>query len=160
MADDSAEAQEYMSSNGVQQASGIDVEVPQEDDNHNLTEDSIVVISSDHDESESALSPVPSEYDGSSSSPMSISSDSRNASVDRAVLDEDLDIGDYNDPPRSVSANSHTLVDSELGGGADETGNAKSCAGSRRSISAVEGLRAIQAELIPGYEKEDDRNEW
>lgn len=159
MADGSAEAQEYVSSNEVQQANIIDVEALQEDDNHNPTEDSIVVISSDHDESETTLSPVPSEYDGSSYSPMSTSSDGRNASVDRAVLDEDFDIGDYNDPPRSSSANSQTVVNSELGGCADETGNAKSCAGSRRSVSAVEGLRAIQAELIPGYEKEGDRNE-
>lgn len=158
MADDPGEAQEYGHNNGSQQANGVDVEALEEQDDHDLTEDSIVVISSDHDESGSTLSPVPSEYDGSCS-PMSTSSDGRNASVDRAVLDEDLDIGDYNDPPRSASANSQTVVDSELGGCADETGNAKSCVGSRRSVSAVEGLRAIQAALIPGYEKEDDRNE-
>jgi hypothetical protein len=148
--------------NRDQQANGSDVETLQEDGSRDATGDNIVAISSGHNESGSSLSPVPSEYDedglDSSYSSRSTSSDGRNSSVDHTAIGEDFDIGDdigdYNNPPRPPSTTSSSGADSEPGTRANEIAHMNSYAGPGRSPSAVEGLRAIQAELIPGYYEE------
>lgn len=129
---------------------------------HEAIQDVIVISSSDYDEPESSLSPAPSTVVSDpfdpSYSPRSPSSDGRNKSVDPAVLDEDFDIGDYNDPPRSPSNSSNGLDDFESDRLLHEiVGNGS--AGTARSPTAVDALRAIQAEMIPGYEGGDARGE-
>lgn len=145
---------------GSQRTKGSDE--TQDQTNHELIQDVIVISSSDYDEPESSLSPAPSTVVSDpfdpSYSPRSPSSDGRNKSVDPAVLDEDFDIGDYNDPPRSPSNSSNGLDDSESARLAHETvGNGS--AGTARSPTAVDALRAIQAEMIPGYEGGDAKDE-
>lgn len=142
-----------------QRINGSDVEGIQD---REVIQDVIVISSPDYDEPESSLSPAPSTVVSDpfdpSYSPKSPSSDGRNKSVDPAVLDEDFDIGDYNDPPRSPSNSSNGLDDSESARLPHETvGNGS--AGTSRSPTAVDALRAIQAEMIPGYEGGDARDE-
>lgn len=117
--------------------------------------------SSAHDELESPLSPAPSTVVSDpfdpSYSPRSPSLDDRNTPVDSEVPDEEFDLGDYNDPPRSLSPCSEGVNDPV----SDEcphktTGNSPG-AGAGGSSTAVESLMAIQAELIPGYERGDAR---
>lgn len=127
-----------------------------------MIQDVIVISSPDYDEPESSLSPAPSTVVSDpfdpSYSPRSPSSDGRNNSVDPAVLDEDFDIGDYNDPPRSPSNISDGVDGSEVDRFQQATvGNGS--AGNARSPTAVDALRAIQAEMIPGYEGGDARDE-
>lgn len=84
------------------------------------TGDSIVVVSSEHDESESSLSPVPSAYDGdeadSSYSSRPTTSHVRNASADPTRVWEEFDMGDCNDPPTSPGNTSQSGADSRKGG--------------------------------------------
>lgn len=162
MADDSRTAKENEANSRrpreIQGGKGISSR--QERGNHAPTEDSIVVISSEHDESESSLSPVPSEYDGdeadSSYSSRSTSSETRNASGDPTIVGEDYDIGDYNDPPASPGSPNQSDSDSGHGGPANAAPEEVSRDGPVETPSAVESLRAIQAELIPGYRGEGD----
>lgn len=144
---------------GQQRTNGSGVEgIP----DHEAIQDVIVICSSDYDEPESSLSPAPSTVVSDpfdpSYSPRSPSSDGRNKSVDPAILDEDFDIGDYNDPPRSPSDGSNGLDGSESDRFPQETAG-NGFAGTARSPTAVDALRAIQAEMIPGYEGGDARDE-
>lgn len=122
-----------------------------------------MISSSDYDEPESSLTPAPStivsDQSDPSYSPRSPSSDGRNVSVDPNVLDDDFDLGDYNAPPKSPSSSSEGVDSSESDGGAHKAVDDSSCTGPGGSTSAVEELRAIQTELIPGYEDGDARNE-
>lgn len=150
--------------NGRDQSSGIDVEQLHKTFSHELLEEAILVTSSDDDESDSSLTPAPSSFDGdaleSSYSPKSISSDDRHQSVESTVLDEDLDIGDYNEPPISHSPSISSAGDASPENERDaHEGHSSSCDGTAGSPSALEVLRAIQAELIPGYEDDSDKTE-
>lgn len=122
-----------------------------------------MITSSDYDESERSPTPPPSTIVSDpfdpSYSPRSPSSDDRNMSVDPTTLDEDFDIGDYNDPPRSPSTSSEGADGSESDDGTREAADDSSRARPGGSLSAVEALRAIQTELIPGYEDGDARSE-
>lgn len=161
--DPAREDRENVPNDSTQQTNGSDDKELEEHDNEELIEEIIVISSSDHDEPESSLTPaastVISDPFDPSYSPRSPSSDDRNMSVDPPVLDEDFDIGDYNDPPRSPSTSSEGVD----GSGNDEGGNkavdnsSRACPGG--SPSVVEALRAIQTELIPGYEDGDARSE-
>lgn len=145
-----------------QRTNGSDKKTRDQGSNHELIQDVIVISSSDYDDPESSLSPAPSTVVSDpfdpSYSPRSPSSDGRNKSVDPAVLDEDFDIGDYNDPPRSPSDGSNGLDGSESDRFPQETAG-NGFAGTARSPTAVDALRAIQAEMIPGYEGGDARDE-
>lgn len=161
--DTAREGRENVPNNSTQQTNGSDVEDLEEHDNQELIEEVIVISSSDHDEPESSLTPAASTaisdpFD-SSYSPRSPSSDDRNMSVDPPVLDEDFDIGDYNDPPRSPSTSSEGDDASENDERVHKTvdNSSRACPGG--SPSVVEALRAIQTELIPGYEDGDSRSE-
>lgn len=129
--------------------------------NHETTEDNIVVSSPAHDERESPLSPAPSTVVSDpfdpSYSPRSPSPDDRNTPIDSEVPDEEFDLGDYNDPPRSLSPCSEGVNDPVSDECPHKT--ADNSAGAGGSPTAVESLRAIQAELIPGYEGPDARTE-
>ncbi|KAG8164342.1 hypothetical protein KVR01_006260 [Diaporthe batatas] len=137
---------------------GKDVAAREERDIHYATEDRILVTSSEHDESESSLSPVPSEYDGdeadSSYSSRSSSSDAPDASPNPTVVLEDFDIGDYNDPPISPTATSQKSANPGHGSHANDGSDEMFGNGSVVTPSAMESLRAIQVELIPGYQGE------
>lgn len=122
-----------------------------------------MISSSEYDEPESSLTPAPSTVVSDpfdpSYSPRSPSSDGRNMSVDPAVLDDDFDLSDYNAPPESPSTSSEEVDSSDSDEGAHKAVDDSSCTCPGGSISAVEALRAIQTELIPGYEDGDARNE-
>lgn len=151
-----------MPNNSSQQTNGNYVEELQEHGNHESVEETIVVSSSDY-EPESSTTPAPSTVVSDpfdpSYSPRSPSSDSRNISVEPNAPDEDFDIGDYNDPPRSPSTSSEGVDGSENDEGAHKAVDDSSRAPPGGSPSAVEALRAIQTELIPGYEDDDTRSE-
>lgn len=151
----------YVLIKGSQQVHGSDIEELKGHENRKSVEETIVVSSSDHEGSESSPSPamstVVSDPFDPSYSPRSPSSDDRNVSVDPVLLDDDFDLGDYNSPPRPPSTES---VDrAEPHESIDEAVNERSCTGPGGSPSAVEKLKAIQAELIPGYEDGDSRSE-
>lgn len=155
----SGKSEGHVPINGRQRINESDVEGIQD---HEMIRDVIVISSPDYDEPESSLSPAPSTVVSDpfdpSYSPRSPSSDGRNKSVESAVLDEDFDIGDYNDPPRSPSnisdgvdcSESDRLPPEAMGNDSD---------GTVRSPTAVDALRAIQAEMIPGYEEGNARSE-
>lgn len=69
---------------------------------------------------------------------------------------EDFDIGDYNDPPVSPSGTSQSGGNSGDGGPANGGPEEMSRDSDEhvRTPSAVESLMAIQAEMIPGYNRE------
>lgn len=146
---------------GSQRTNGSDEET-RDQGNQELIQDVIVISSSDYDERESSLSPAPSTIVSDpfdpSYSPRSPSSDGRNRSADPAVLDEDFDIDDYNAPPRSPS-NSIDGVDGPESGKFPHEIVGNGSAGPVRSPTVVDALRAIQAEMIPGYEGGDARGE-
>lgn len=129
--------------------------------NHELIQDVIVISSSDYGEPESSLSPAPSTIVSDpfdpSYSPRPPSSDGRDRSADPAVLDEDFDMDDYNAPPRSPSNSIDGVDGPESDRFPHETVDNGS-AGAARSPTAVDALRAIQAEMIPGYEGGDARD--
>ncbi|KAG6354716.1 hypothetical protein INS49_004734 [Diaporthe citri] len=161
--DTSREDRKNIPDNRSQQTNGSAVEDIQEDEIHESIEEVIVISSSDYDEPEISSTPAPSTavsdpFDPSYS-PRSPSSDDRNMSVDPPVLDEDFDIGDYNGPPRSPSTSSEGVNGSENGEGAHTAVDDSSSACPGGSPSAVEALRAIQTELIPGYEDGDAKSE-
>lgn len=137
-------------------------EKTRDQENHELIQEVIVISSSNHDEPESSLSPAPSTVVSDpfdpAYSPKSPSSDGRNRSVDPTVLDEDFDIGDYNAPPRSPSDSSDGVDCFESDKMPYETVHDGSAV-TARSLTAVDELRAIQAEMIPGYEGGDARSE-
>lgn len=153
----------YVLVKGSQQVHGSDIEELQEHENRRSVEETIVVSSSDHDGSESSPSPatstVVSDPFDPSYSPRSPSSDDRNISVDPALLDDDFDLGDYNSPPRPPGTVNESVDGAESREGTHEAANDSSCTGPGGSTSAVERLKAIQAELIPGYENGDTRSE-
>lgn len=86
----------------------------------------------------------------------STSSAGRYSSHEPSALEEDFDIGDYNAPPRALST-SQSLTPSGADRCARDGRESDPSAGCREP-SAVEGLRAIQVELIPGYENGDVEN--
>lgn len=151
-----------MPDNNSHETNGSDVEELHEREIHESVEETIVVSSSDY-EPESSSTPAPSTVVSDpfdpSYSPRSPSSDDRNMSVDPKSLDEDFDIADYNDPPRSPSTRSEGVDGSESDEGADKVVDNSSRACPSGSPSAVEALRAIQTEMIPGYEDSDSRSE-
>lgn len=152
-----------MPNNSSQQTEGSDVAKLHEKRNHESIEEVIVITSSDYDESERSPTPAPSTVVSDpfdpSYSPRSPSSDDRNMSVDPTALDEDFDIGDYNDPPKSPSTSSQSIDGSEIDDGTRKAVDDSCCAPPGGALSAVEALRAIQTELIPGYEDGDARSE-
>ncbi|KAL2293443.1 hypothetical protein FJTKL_05346 [Diaporthe vaccinii] len=158
----SREGKENMPDNNSRETNGSDVEDLQEREIHESVEETIVVSSSDY-EPQSSSTPAPSTVVSDpfdpSYSPRSPSSDDRNMSVDPTGLDEDFDIDDYNDPPRSPSTSSEGAESSESDEGAQKgvDDSSRACPGG--SPSAVEALRAIQTEMIPGYEDSDSRSE-
>lgn len=122
-----------------------------------------MVSSSAHDERESPLSPAPSTVVSDpfdpSYSPRSLSPDDRNTPVDSEVPDEEFDLGDYNDPPCSLSPCSEGVNDPVSDECPHKTAGNSPGAGAGGSPTAIESLRAIQVELIPGYEGPDARRE-
>jgi hypothetical protein len=135
-----------------------------------------VVVSSGNSEPGSSLSPVPSQgseyvddvdaYNSSYSTsdsyrPSSADSGSESlGSLPFIELDglEEPDISDdYSDDPSSESTSRQSSARPEPGGSADgAVGARNSRPGPRGTLSAWDGLRAIQAELIPGYDSEGD----
>ena len=163
MSDESGDIQRHVTNNGSQKANGSDVKTLQEGNDRYINEACFVVISSDSEDSGSSPTPPPSKDDedpfDSSYSPRSTSSDSRNISLEPTAIDEDLEISNYNASPGEPSTDSESAARSESGTHAYEKAGGSSRAGPGRSQSAVEGLKAIQAELIPGYEDNGGRSE-
>lgn len=157
----SRESDKSTPKNGSQHINGSD-EQTRDQGNHELIQEVIVISSSDYDEPESSLSPAPSTVVSDpfdpAYSPKSPSSDGRNRSVDPTVLDEDFDISDYNAPPRSPSNSSDGVDCFESDKMPCETVHDGSAVPAR-SLTAVDELRAIQAEMIPGYEGGGARGE-
>lgn len=139
-----------------------DVEEFQHDHRESI-EEVIVISSSDYDELESSLTPAPSTIVSDpfdqSYSPRSPSSDGRNMSVDPNILDDEFDLSDFNAPPEPPSTSSEGVDSSNSDEGQHKAVDDRSCTGPGGSTSAVEALRAIQTELIPGYEDGYARNE-